>query len=91
MSFVFRYALRNLMQNPQRVFSLVGIIALLLSLFILLSSEIERSWKTGNWRQSYACDYEIGYAMGGNPEPRFLDPALVDAISRMDGVENLYY
>ena len=91
MSFVFRYALRNLMQNPQRVFSLVGIIALLLSLFILLSSEIERSWKTGNWRQSYACDYEIGCAMGGNPEPRFLDPAVVDAISRMDGVENLYY
>ena len=91
MSFVFRYALRNLMQNPQRVFSLVGIIALLLSLFILFSSEIERTWKEGNWRRSYACDYEIGYAMGGNPEPRFLDPALVDTISRMDGVENLYY
>lgn len=91
LTFVWRYSLRNIAANLKRTFALVLMIALLLSVFTKLSAEIERMWKEGEGRASYTADYVIGYDMNIRPANKFIDPELVDEISAIEGVENVYY
>lgn len=91
LAFVWRYSLRNIAANLKRTFALVLILALLLSVFTKLAAEIERMWKEGEGRASYTADYVIGYDMNIRPANKFIDPELVDEISAIEGVENVYY
>ncbi len=90
-SFVIRYAVRNIAVNQKRIYSLILVISLLLSVFIKLSSEIEKLWKEGNWRQSYTVDFVVGYDKNIRPETKFIDQEVLEDIYSIEGIENVYY
>lgn len=88
-SFAFQYAIRNALFNVKRVLFLIVIIALILSIFINLSCEIEKIWKEGHRRQSYRSDYIIK-TVGGQFDPDFIEPTVLDQISAVENVERIY-
>lgn len=88
LSFAARYAWRNVLINRQRVLSFIMVIALLLSVFVKLSAEVEKIWKEGNWRQSYIADFVLGLTHDANA---LLDYSLLNEIADIKGVQNVYY
>ena len=91
LSFVIRYAFRNVLVNQKRILALMLVISLLLSVFIKISSEIEKLWKEGDWRQSYMADFVVGYDRDKRPKSKFIDEGVLDEICSIEGVENVYF
>lgn len=89
-SFAVLFGIKNIIENKERIISFIIIISALLGIFIKLSSMIEVSWRSGDWRRSYDSDYEISMdASSDNQKP--IDINFIRKIKELDGVKDVYY
>ncbi|HPZ22738.1 MAG TPA: FtsX-like permease family protein [Bacillota bacterium] len=91
-SFAVIYAYKNIFKHLFRFIGIIAATALLLTVFIPLTAEVERVWKEGGRRDTYKFDYQIPATTFRNwiYNPIEVKAGFIDELSSLSTVDSVY-
>lgn len=92
LSFAVIYAYKNIFKHLFRFIGIIAATALLLTVFIPLTAEVERVWKEGGRRDTYKFDYQIPATTFRNwiDNPIEVKAGFIDELSSLSTVDSVY-